>query len=791
MRLLKKYSLLFTLLIILLLKFHYSNASNTSYSCNDSINNYINSIFEVKNNFSTPQIIKLINTIKCLNNLGLPVLAIEINKKLKINKKLYNVDNNLKGELFLNLAKSCELNKKEVSAIDYYKLAIKHFILSRNNYKVVKTSIELAKFYNTINRPDKELLINSFIKDIIDINTQSGLYCKLIIQETNAFLLQNDSSKAKNNITILNKFIEENLIDNPDCYLESANLFLSFDITDAAKNSLEKYEKHFNADNKKYYFIKSLVCRKLNDTINANKFFNKALSLLENEQKQIEKTREKLANNRYLIELAAKYEKNKTSLRIWDIFLIVVISIITIIVIILITIIYNHFKQLNSLKNNLKELINKKESLSKISYNTELTDKELKTKYEEKIKKEIEESKRIINELEKNITDIKIALKNRNRLITLLYFSIRTLLSNIIGNSNILKTELAKKKLSSQYNYLINIESNGIRIMEIINILSDYINIISGNYKANLQPVNPYKIFNKVIEKFKVDINKSGIKLIFNAEKDIYIFADPELLQKAFYTSLDVAIKNAVKGFVSVDIIFDKDNNSCIIKILNTGHGFDKAYLKDITEPFSREGLTYIPGFKGSGMEFPLINKIVTMLNGKLTVDSDIDKGISQIISFSVSYIKKEDKAFKIKKDKYFASLLPWEEKKILIVENDRMNQLIYEKLLSGTSRKVIVGDGRSALRAVNDLYEEGEIFDLIIIEINLPHPWNGIALKDEIENLNPKYKNIPFIAQKEYTMHGDKEKYLKLGFAGYLAKPIIKKELINIISEVFDYQQQ
>jgi len=78
-------------------------------------------------------------------------------------------------------------------------------------------------------------------------------------------------------------------------------------------------------------------------------------------------------------------------------------------------------------------------------------------------------------------------------------------------------------------------------------------------------------------------------------------------------------------------------------------------------------------------------------------------------------------------------------------------------------------------------------IFDVMLFDINLPAPWDGIKLMHEIKQRWKEYKFIPFIAQTAYAMVGDKERLLEAGFDNYLPKPVSKNALINTIFKQLD----
>ena len=113
---------------------------------------------------------------------------------------------------------------------------------------------------------------------------------------------------------------------------------------------------------------------------------------------------------------------------------------------------------------------------------------------------------------------------------------------------------------------------------------------------------------------------------------------------------------------------------------------------------------------------------------------------------------------------------------KILLVEDDPINALVVTKTFKEYSFTV-ANSGQSALEKV---YEED--FRLILMDINLGEPaLDGIGVMKKIRE-NSKFAHIPIFAVTSYGMQGDREKFLKEGFNGYISKPIGRENLGAII---------
>ena len=90
--------------------------------------------------------------------------------------------------------------------------------------------------------------------------------------------------------------------------------------------------------------------------------------------------------------------------------------------------------------------------------------------------------------------------------------------------------------------------------------------------------------------------------------------------------------------------------------------------------------------------------------------------------------------------------------------------------------------DGDEALKVIEEEYKAGKVFDIMLFDINLPPPWDGIKLMHEVRKKIKAYKTVPFVAQTAYAMTGDKEKLLEAGFDDYISKPINQQELYSIM---------
>jgi CheY-like chemotaxis protein len=175
-------------------------------------------------------------------------------------------------------------------------------------------------------------------------------------------------------------------------------------------------------------------------------------------------------------------------------------------------------------------------------------------------------------------------------------------------------------------------------------------------------------------------------------------------------------------------------------------------------------------------------------MKGEMDIQSVTGKGTTITIYFPAS--EKVEEELNIRDTIFYGSsneiiYLSRLQPLILIVEDDNSSRKMLEITLSKIARVDLVQDGNEALEFIDIKFKNGQKYDLILLDIGLPLPWDGIRLRREIIKRWEDYKNIPFIAQTAFAMNEDKNRILKAGFNAYLAKPIDRRDLIKTIAQL------
>lgn len=390
---------------------------------------------------------------------------------------------------------------------------------------------------------------------------------------------------------------------------------------------------------------------------------------------------------------------------------------------------------------------------------------------------------------------LKTALKKaeeaaflRNAFIANLGFDVRTPLNGIIGFANMLETELAVIENMELYEYASNIEKSGHRLLKLLNNVIDLSSLESNALKFDILPVQPEPVIKKVYEQYA---SRAGDKnLIFKSKIDPElrpILADEKGFEKVIMQIVDNAVKYTESGFVTLSAVYDSKKDIDVIEIKDTGPGIDKKHQKLLFAMETSDDAGYLKYGEGTGIGLNLAKKLTDLMKAGLELDSIPGSGTTFRLLFPCSKKAVIQKSVpKTKEHVEVTTATELGDLDIFVLEDDRMNRLILEKMLKNMGQVKLAVDGDDCLEIIDFEASKKHFYQIMLFDINLPGEKDGVALMKEIRNKYPEYRKVPFIAQTAYAMTQDEEYFLKEGFDSYLSKPINRDELISTIKQQF-----
>lgn len=216
----------------------------------------------------------------------------------------------------------------------------------------------------------------------------------------------------------------------------------------------------------------------------------------------------------------------------------------------------------------------------------------------------------------------------KNTFIAIVSHELRTPLNAILGYAEMLKEAVYGEVNEKQKGVSSRIMTNTERLLEIVSDLLDQAQIEAGKLKIQMVTCKPAVLLDNlrgVMEKFAADKNL-GLITELDPSMPPVIMGDPKRLQQIIVNLTNNAVKFTDSGSVRVKIA-PLDQTNWQIQITDTGNGIPKDALDYIFESFRQVDEESTRKHGGVGLGLSIVQQLVELMNGKIMVESEPDKG--------------------------------------------------------------------------------------------------------------------------------------------------------------------
>lgn len=357
---------------------------------------------------------------------------------------------------------------------------------------------------------------------------------------------------------------------------------------------------------------------------------------------------------------------------------------------------------------------------------------------------------------------------------------LRTPLNAIIGFSELMKSHWEDSKISR--NYLEKIDESSQYLLSLINNILEMSKIESGKEELKEKPWDIYTSCDNLLQFFEPDIRQKNQTLNYMVNiKHNMILTDSLKIREIYVNLMSNAIKYTdVGGTISFSLEeIEREEGLSDYKaiIKDTGIGISKEFLPHIFENFSRQKTSSESGVIGTGLGMPIVKKLVDLMHGTISIESEEGKGTTVVVNLPHRYIEKEE--VDVVDDKE----IDLTGKHILLVEDNDLNAEIAQTLLEDKGLKVM--RAKDGLEAVTIVKENAvDCFDCILMDIQMPR-MNGFEACKVIRSLPNNRSQLPIIALTANAFEEDRKDCLDAGMSEHVAKPIEIQSLQQTIESV------
>lgn len=379
-------------------------------------------------------------------------------------------------------------------------------------------------------------------------------------------------------------------------------------------------------------------------------------------------------------------------------------------------------------------------------------------------------------ELNESNSKLTKALILKSQFISTISHELRTPLYGVVGISDLLVAE-HPELMNSPYIDSLKFSAN-----YLLSLVNDVLEISKIENKINSLENAPFIIFdlmNSILETLGVLYKMNCNEITFNIDENIpkHLIGDKDRLSQILINLLGNSFKFTKEGKVTLtaNLVNNEDGFSLIeFEVKDTGIGIA---LENQTKIFDK--FVQIKDFnnshQGSGLGLSIVQKLIELFNSKIHLQSELGKGAS--FKFSIKF--KNGSGETIERPTILVLDEIYSRLKVLIVEDNKINQLVTKKILEKLHFKShVVESGIEALEIVSK-----ETFDLILMDINMPG-MNGFETTIQIRQMNIE---TPIVALTAFSILEIEKEAYDSGMNAIVIKPFKTSEMRKIITDLIN----
>ena len=386
--------------------------------------------------------------------------------------------------------------------------------------------------------------------------------------------------------------------------------------------------------------------------------------------------------------------------------------------------------------------------------------------------RDIGRSNRYKRRLEKVNRENEALIAAREKMMLTITHDFKAPLSSIIGYIDLLSRLTTRKR---EEIYLGNMRESSAHLLALVNDLLVYYKLDNNKAEVNAVTFCPARLFDTVRREFRLTAEAKGVTITAEsteAASGLYT-GDPFRIRQIADNLVSNAVKFTDKG--SVTLRSDIADGRLVFSVEDTGRGMTDEEKKRIFGEFVRLGSAR--GAEGFGLGLSIVERIVELLGGTISVESRKGEGSTFTVSIPVSPAGEGEQEEQRTAERELPEGRSEMKLRCLIVDDDAIQ---LELTRTMCERFGLEAECCQYPEYAVKLVDEGD-FDLLLTDIQMPD-MDGFRLLELIRQ-QPHGSNITAMAVSARS--DDKEEYLNRGFAAVLRKPFTASELAEVLRNV------
>lgn len=352
---------------------------------------------------------------------------------------------------------------------------------------------------------------------------------------------------------------------------------------------------------------------------------------------------------------------------------------------------------------------------------------------------------------------------------------LRTPMYAVTGLTHLL---LEENPTENQKKHLDSLKFSGEYLLSLINNILDLNKLEANKVEVEYTAFNLKKRVDDVIYALSGSAKEKGNTIELDYEKKIpeKLMGDPLMISQILINLIGNGNKFTRDGniFVRIKKLEQKDQEILLrFEVEDTGEGISKKKQKNIFQNFTQGSVQINRKFGGTGLGLSIVRRLLDLQNSQIDLESTLGKGSKFFFNLKYNTIKQEelDTEQELPQDVDYTIL---KGKKVLVVEDNKINQMITRKILEKNKMLCDVADnGEDAIEKI-----KAGSYDVILMDIHMP----GISGTDATTRIREFEKNVPILALTAVTIDENIDEFFVAGFTDIIPKPYKVEEFFSKI---------